>query len=222
MGGINLAIQLAADSAEPFARKPSPWWYDRDHLALNMLSAIGSEFTLAAFVSQLDRCTSREIGQSITERFGKGRLCRDVSQTEAGDLLEILRRHVPAQITAKQLGPMGREAWKHEELIDGYACEEGALKGGSSEPCAQIPFLVEVWAATCETRINGAGDGIYSMDVIGFTINRSPAIVRSTSSREGRSKNASLTLGDVYCRLTVPQGAFQFAINITSPVRSDR
>jgi hypothetical protein len=34
----NVAIELARCSSEPFARKPSHWWYDRDHLALNMLS----------------------------------------------------------------------------------------------------------------------------------------------------------------------------------------
>ena len=67
----NVAIELARRSGEPFARKPSHWWYDRDHLALNMLSAIGAEYTLAGFVSQLDRCTSREVGQLVTEHFRK-------------------------------------------------------------------------------------------------------------------------------------------------------
>jgi hypothetical protein len=75
-----LAITLARQSGPAFTRKPLPSWYDADHLALNMLAAIGQNKTVAWFVSQLDRCTSREIGQRITARFGKGRLCRDVSK----------------------------------------------------------------------------------------------------------------------------------------------
>jgi hypothetical protein len=67
-----LAIQLARNSGKPYGRKPSPWWYDADHLCLNMLAAIGSTYTVAWFVAQLDRCSSREIGQLVTEKFGKG------------------------------------------------------------------------------------------------------------------------------------------------------
>jgi hypothetical protein len=69
-----LAIRLAQNSSEPFRRDPSPWWFDSDHLALNMLAAIGPTYTLASFVAQLDRCKSREVGRLVTERFGKGRL----------------------------------------------------------------------------------------------------------------------------------------------------
>ena len=145
-----LAIQLAQNSCEPFRRDPSAWWFDSDHLSLNMLAAIGPTYTLASFVSQLDRCKSREVGRLVTETFGKGRLCRDVSKPEAAELLTLLRRSDQAAIKPKQLGPMGRDAWRHEGLTDGYACEEGILETGRGKP-AQIPFLVEAWAATCDT-----------------------------------------------------------------------
>ena len=213
-----LAIQLARDSDKPFGRKPSPWWFDADHLSLNMLSAIDPTYTLAWFVSQLDRCSSREIGQQVTARFGKGRLCRDLAKPEATELLNLLRRADQSVITPKQLGPMKSGAWKHEQLIDGYACEVGTFESGRS-PHAQIPFLVEAWAATCETQFDADDDhdDIYSTDIIGFTINRSPVIVQFDSFREGRSRNVSLVLGDTRCELSVPKGAFRFALNITSP-----
>jgi hypothetical protein len=208
-----VAIQLACQSGEPFKRKPSPWWFDRDHLALNMLSAIGTEYTLAWFVSQLDRCSSREIGQLVTERFGKGRLCRDVNQTEAADLLRLLRSHVPAAIKPKQLGAMDRGAWKS----DGYACEEGTFQSGRNIPTAHIPFLVEVWAETAVTQTDADDDDAYPVDIVSFTINRSPAIVQSSSGRKGKSRSVWLSLGETYSHLSVPQGAFNFSVNITSP-----
>jgi hypothetical protein len=214
-----LAIQLARNSDKPFLRKPSPWWFDADHLSLNMLAAIDPAYTLAWFVSQLDRCSSREIGQQVTARFGKGRLCRDLSKPEATELLNLLRRADQPVITPKQLGPMKSGAWKHEQLNDGYACEKGTFESGRS-PHAQIPFLVEAWAATCETQFNADDDyddDVYSTDIIGFTINRSPVIVQFDSFREGRSRNVSLVLGDTRCELSVPKGAFRFALNITSP-----
>ena len=102
-----LAITLAQQSGPAFIRKPLPSWYDADHLALNMLAAIGQDKTVAWFVSQLDRCTSREVGQRITARFGKGRLCRDVSKTEAGELLSLLQSLSSSSFRPKHLGPMG-------------------------------------------------------------------------------------------------------------------
>ena len=212
-----LAIQLAQNSSEPFRRDPSPWWFDSDHLSLNMLAAIGPTYTLASFVLQLDRCKSREVGRLVTDSFGKGRLCRDVSRPEAAALLTLLRRDDQAAIKPKQLGTMGRDAWRHERLIDGYACEEGTFETGRGVS-AQIPFLVEAWAATCEPPTDDAEDNDdVQVDIVGFTINRSPAIVDSDATRTGRSRNVWLTLGETNCQLTVPLGAFDFAVNITSP-----
>ena len=48
---------------------------------------------------------------------------------------------------------MGCDAWKHRQLTDGYACEEGTSETGRW-PKAQIPFLVEAWVATCESQDN--------------------------------------------------------------------
>ena len=111
---------------------------------------------------------------------------------------------------------MKESAWEHEGFTDGYACEEGTFDSGR-QPCAQIPFLVEAWAATCETRSDVDDDDVYQVDIIGFTINRSPAIIEFESSRKGRSRDVWLTLGGTNCGLSVQQGAFDFAINITSP-----
>ena len=213
------AIALAQQSGPAFNRKPLPAWYDVDHLALNMLAAIGPSGTLAWFVSQLDRCTSREIGQEVTGRFGKGRLCRDVSKEEAAQLLRLLQWRTTSPFKPRQLGLMGADAWVHEQLTDGYVYEEGSFVTGRSEPHATIPFLVEAWAATCQTPDSRDDDDVYPVDVVssGFTINRSPAIVDSFSSRNGRSRLANLRLGSEFIRLDIPQGAFDFAVNITTP-----
>jgi hypothetical protein len=214
-----LAIQLAHNSGEPFTRKPSPLWFDADHLALNMLAAIGSDRTLAWFVSQLDRCSSREVGQQITERFGKGRFCRDLNKVEAAELLRLLQSCCASPIKPKQLYPMGREAWKHEHLDDGYSCEEGFFQTGRHEPFGNIPFLVEAWAATCAAPEDVQDDAdVYATHIVGFTINRSPAIVSYNCHREGRNRELSLNLGNTYLDLDVPKGAFDFAVNITAPV----
>src|SRR5262245_57915896 len=152
--------------------------------------------------------------------FCKGRLCRNVSKPEATQLLELLREHTrEKRVCPKQLGAMGRDAWKHADLSDGYACEEGTFNSGTGNcPYAQIPFLVEVWAATCEPSASmDDGDDVYAVDVVGFTINRSPAIIRYNASRIGRSRDLSLTFGETVCYCSVPKGAFAVAINITSP-----
>jgi hypothetical protein len=44
------AITLAQQSGSAFSPKPLPAWYDADHLALNMLAALGGGRTLAWFV----------------------------------------------------------------------------------------------------------------------------------------------------------------------------
>jgi DNA topoisomerase VI subunit B len=213
------AIALGRQSGPAFNRKPSPAWYDTDHLALNMLAAIGPARTLTWFVSQLDRCSSREIGQRVTAKFGKGRLCRDVNKEEAAQLLQLLQWLGGSALKPRQLGLMGADAWIHEQLTDGYVHEEGSFVTGRSEPHATIPFLVEVWAATCETPDLRDDDNVYPVEVVssGFTINRSPAIVDSRCYRNGRSRSANLWLGSESIRLDIPQGAFAFAVNITTP-----
>jgi hypothetical protein len=215
MDWAKLAITLAKNSDPPFYRQPSVHWYDQRHLAFSILAGSPPKYTLRELVSRFDRCTGREIQQRVTERFGKGRLCQDMNQEEAGTLLSILREGMAA-IKPKKLGPMGENAWKHEDLTDGYACEEGTLEIRGT-PGAEIPFLVEVWAATCETPEDVDDDEVYPVNIIGFTINRSPAIASFSSEREGRSRDASLTLGQTVCDLELRQGPFDFALNITSP-----
>jgi hypothetical protein len=205
------AIKLAQSSGPPFGRQPSPWWFDTEHLALNMLSAIGPTYTLAQFVSQLDRCSSRKIGRLVTDMFGKGCLCRDLSLDQASKLLKLLRDNVPTQILPKQLGPMGREAWKS----DGYACEEGYLLT-ASEPRARIPFLVESWARTCAPRTNTPDDLPYPVEITDITINRSPAIATYNCQRSGRARDVWVNIGGGGW-ISVPQGAFKLFFNITSP-----
>jgi hypothetical protein len=124
MDWAELAITLAKNSDHPFARQPSVHWYDQRHLAFSILAGSPPKYTLRELVSRLDRCTGREIQQRVTDRFGKGRLCQDMNQEEAGDLLSILREGM-ATIKPKQLGPMGPNAWKHETWTTGILARKG-------------------------------------------------------------------------------------------------
>jgi DNA topoisomerase VI subunit B len=215
MEWAQLAIQLAQQSGPAFTRKPSPLWLDADHVATNMLAAIGPVKTVAWFVAQLDRCSAREVGQLITERFGKGRLCRDMNKAEAAELLTMLQQKA-ALIRPKQLGPMGHEAWKQADLLHGYACEEGSFQAGAHPPFGQIPYLVEAWAATCEPDSKNEDD-VYAVRCFGLTINRTPALIEPSCYREGWSRNVNLWLGSVDCELSLPKGAYRIALNIASP-----
>jgi DNA topoisomerase VI subunit B len=210
-----LAIQLAQQSDLAFDRKPSPLWLDADHLATNMLAAIGPLKTVAWFVAQLDRCSAREVGQLVTARFGKGRLCRDMNKAEGAELLSMLQQ-AAVLIRPKQLRPMGRDAWKHAELLHGYACEEGSFQAGARPPFGRIPYLVEAWAATCEPDSENDED-VYAVRPLGLTINRTPALIEPSCYRQGLSRNVILWLGSVTCELSLPKGAYRIALNITSP-----
>ena len=217
MEWAEMAITLAKSSDVPFRRSPSVWWYDSTHFAVSMIGSIGKTYALARLVDELDRCKSRSIGEMVTDRFGKGCLCRNVLPPRAEELLAMLRENV-APIKARDLKPMGKLAWEHERLVDGYACEEGSITI-SGNPGAEIPFLVEVWAATCQTQKDAEDDDdVYPLYVSGFTINRSPAIVDiADAGRWGKSRRSWLNLGSLDSELDVCLGAFDFAINITSP-----
>jgi hypothetical protein len=114
---------------------------------------------------------------------------------------------------------MGRHAWRQEQLLDGYACEGGTFTTGPREPRATVPYLVEAWAATRQSDQDAIDDEdeIYQVDIVGFSINRSPAVIDSRAYRSGRSRALSLNLGGLSLYLDVPKGAFDFALNITTP-----
>jgi hypothetical protein len=223
MKWAELAIDLARKSRPAFGRKSSALWLDADHLATNMLAAIGDTKSVSWFVSQLDRCSAREVGQLVTERFGKERLCRDMNKAEAAELLDMLQEQ-SVLIRPKQLGPMGPDAWEHERLIHGYACEaseEDYFQAGAHPPFGRIPYLVEAWAATCtpvgcDLR-HHAYEHLYQVRCCGLTINRTPALIDCTAYRHGQSRNVILSLGHLECELALPRGSYAVALNITSP-----
>ena len=95
-----------------------------------------------------------------------------------------------------------------DESLHSYWCRH--------EPFGRIPFLVEAWAGTFEPRSHDADD-VYDVSVIGATINRTPALLRAAVYREGRSRKATLVLGELGHELLLPQGCYHLAINITSP-----
>ena len=97
------------------------------------------------------------------------------------------------------------------ELTDGYACEEGTFRHRHGRISVPRKFRFSSkrgrqHASRRHRRIDSDDDDVYAVDIVGFTINRSPAIVHCGASRIGRSRDLSLTFG-WYTRLCLgPKG----------------
>jgi hypothetical protein len=85
-----LAIMLARNGKPEFQRRPSPLWWDAEHINF-MLHAVSPATTLREFVSEFDGCSSMALSRRLTECFGRNRLCNSFSKNEADELLLILQ-----------------------------------------------------------------------------------------------------------------------------------
>ncbi len=79
---------------------------------------------------------------------------------------------------------MGADAWRHQQLIDGYGCEQGTFSAGRAEPYADIPFLVEAWAATCEPPDNPESSMADAHSHLMVRLGCNPARLRKVAKRE--------------------------------------
>jgi hypothetical protein len=123
---------------ETYTGKSSPFWYDVSQFH-ELLSASGNR-PVRDLVANLDGCTGARAGDIVAEaRLGR-MLCADVTSEQAANLLKVARDYAKP-VTPRRLGGVGEEGF----LGHAYAKETGIARFGS-QPCAEIPFVVEAWA----------------------------------------------------------------------------
>ena len=135
-----VAIRMAHGQA--YAGRSSPYWYDVPQFH-ELLSASDTA-PVRELVANLDGCTGGRAGEIVAEA-GLGRMaCGDVSRKQAEHLLAVARSNAK-QVTSKRLGAVGPELFPQYA----YAMSSGEASFGT-EPFAEIPYLVEAWAAERE------------------------------------------------------------------------
>jgi hypothetical protein len=112
-------------------------------------------------IASLDGCTGARAGEIVTFA-GLGRMiCSDVTRQDAATLLDWARQNART-VKPNRLGGAGQDAFPGYA----YAATSGSARFGSAEPRAEIPFVVEAWAAesngmllaVCVNRTPVAGD----------------------------------------------------------------
>jgi hypothetical protein len=137
------AAQGLAQFGTPYVGKSSPWWYDAAQFC-ELLYASG-ETLVRELIANLDGCTGAKAGEIVTASgFARAR-CRDITREQATDLLLSARTQTKL-VQPKRLGAIGPELLPDRA----YVCIRGEVRFGSAEPAAQIPFVVEAWAAPAQ------------------------------------------------------------------------
>ena len=127
---------------------------------------------MRTLVAQLDGCSGATAGE-IIDAVGLSRtVCKDVSRAQATALLNEVRDWTRS-VSVNRLGCLGRPAFPGYW----YAIERGHARIGGSEPQAEIPFVVEVWATKQSHKSEANG--------ISVNINRTPSTGETSIYRDG-------------------------------------
>ena len=126
--GRNRALLMGATGNRTCALKRSAitghrrhFWFDVNHLALNMLSALPTDKrSRGSSGDSIGAPTVRSV-KLVTDRFGKGRSAGMSRYPRRGSCLQLLQEHSAKANQAEATRPMGRDAWKRAKLTDGYA-----------------------------------------------------------------------------------------------------
>jgi hypothetical protein len=191
----HMAIHMAQGAA--YAGGSSPWWYDAPHFH-ELLSACGAT-PVRSLVAGLDGCAGGRAGE-IVAAAGLGRMsCQDVDRDQAARLLAAARA-VTKPVSPKRLGAVGPQTFSMA-----YAIAHGVAQFGS-EPCADIPFVVEAWAAKADDD-----------SAISVCINRTPVAAQAQLSRD-KSDIDLFGCGLAHSVATAPKGQnFTVILNLISP-----
>ena len=164
-------VLFSAGAKSTYKGRTSAFWYDSASF-FELLQAAG-EMTVRELVNNFESCSGGKAGM-VADGF-LGRSCPDLSRSEADELLGRLREHSRA-VKPSRLGLVGAA----HHLPAAYASAAGTFKVESSRGrfSAEIPFLVEVWAAPA--RISH----------LRMMVNRTPA----TSGTEVHHEKAELNI----------------------------
>jgi DNA topoisomerase VI subunit B len=198
LGWARIACHLAQGTT--YGGRSSPWWYDLSQFQ-ELLYASGDR-PVRELIASLDGCTGGNAGIIVAAAKLNRVACKNVTREQATDLLEAARLYA-RPVKPERLGAVGPDAYP-----DGaYVMSSGVAEFGSIAPLAQIPFVVEMWAAKHEhPRTN-----------LIACINRTPITGTIEIARDKREINA-FGCGLSHTIAQAPVGS-QFAIvmNLITP-----
>jgi hypothetical protein len=193
-----LACGLARGSV--YAGRSSPWWYDGAQFH-ELLCAAGSR-PVRELVASLDGCTGATAGVIVAAAKLTRAPCNTVKPDQATALLQAARCHAKP-VTAERLGAIGPDAFPGYA----YVTVSGVAKFGSVAPVAEIPFVVECWAAKAtrgETRLT-------------VCVNRTPITGEIYAARDKRDIDAfGCGLRNTIAQAPI-EAQFALVINVTTP-----
>ena len=160
------AVRMA--QGETYSGKTSPWWYDAAQFH-ELLDACGDR-PVRELVSQLDGCTGNKAGEIVAAAGLNRATCSGVTRAQAERLL-LAAREYAKPVSSKRLGAVGADLYSNMA----YACVYGTAEFGAVEPLAEIPFVVEAWAAP----INGK-------TYLHASVNRTPVTGSIRAARDKR------------------------------------
>lgn len=134
------AVALKMTLGQSYQGKSSPWWYDAPQFH-ELLSASGAA-PVRELVARLDGCTGGKAGEIVAEAGLARMACNALSRDQAVRLLEVARDNA-REVKPGRLGAVGPELYPK----GAYSVSSGVALFGAARPRAQIPFVVEAWAA---------------------------------------------------------------------------
>jgi DNA topoisomerase VI subunit B len=171
LADASAAITLAQSAGPPYARRPSPHWLDLDHLVETFHTIEPADTTVRQLIEQLDGCTGATAGK-LAAPFGKGCLCRDMTEPEIARLLAAMQA-AAREVKARSLGTIGADAFG--DAFDAYIVAETALRTGARQPHAVCPVLIEAWASVTSRKGGNARLRVFC--------NRTPAVGNVSATR---------------------------------------
>jgi hypothetical protein len=201
-GNVLLWATVALNFDNPgsvYTGKSSPHWYDAATFH-ELLDASGNR-PVRELVAQLDGCTGGKAGEIVTAAKLGRMLCKDVTRPQAERLLAAARDNAKA-VTPERLGTVGPAAFP----AMAYARASRCARFGAAEPQAEIPFVVEAWAAKTHSETD-----------LFVCVNRTRVTGEITAARDKRDIDA-YGCGLSHNITQAPKDAeFKIWINITTP-----
>ena len=197
------AAQTIAKAGNSYSGATSAWWYDAAHFH-ELLLASGAQ-PVRSLIAQLDGCSGGKAGEIVAAaRLGR-MACNDINRQQAVQLLELARA-AARPVTPERLGGLGRDSF-----ADGsYAVERGRAAFGNSKPQADVPFVVEAWAAKLEKS-----DDDFRLDIY---INRTPTTGDVNIYRDRDKDITVVGSGLTHYHADAPKkGGYAIAVNVTTP-----
>jgi hypothetical protein len=191
-----IACELAS-GGQHYLGKSSPWWYDAPQF--HELLYASDKTPVRELIAHLDGCSGGKAGEIIALAGLERAICNTVTRAQATTLLQAAREST-RPVQPKRLGAVGKDAFDLP-----YACALGIARFGSDEPRAEIPFVVEAWAARTK------------YDDLVVCVNRTPITGAIEIGRDKREINAfGCGLSDTIAHAP-REAAFKIWLNVTTP-----